>query len=76
MWNFFSSYRTISDILRQRVESLAQWLEDCISVQKILGSNPIRNAGFFFQATCMLHRSYMNSIFVRWVRVGNEPHES
>ena len=38
---------TISDILRYRVDSLAQWLEHKISAPGVLGSNLIRNMRLF-----------------------------
>ena len=53
IWHSYSMNSTISDVLCQDVDSLAQWLEHWISVQGVLGSNPIRDMGFFFQA--MLH---------------------
>ena len=77
---------TISDILRQGVDSLVQWLEHWISIPTGTlslntnkqtsgpGSNPIRDVGFFFKL-CII--SYLRIfIFVRWGLGRDGPFES
>ena len=51
----------ISDILRQRVDSLAPWLEHWISTGDP-GSNPMRGVRIF---QTMHHLSFTRFIFVR-----------
>ena len=60
-------------MLRRGVDSLAQWLEHWISIQGVLVSNPVRNAGFFKLSTISSLRMF---IFVRWGLVVNRPNES
>ena len=47
----YSFNSTVSDILRQGVDSLAQWLEYLIFVQVVMGSKSIRDIDFLSYAS-------------------------
>ena len=65
---------TITDILRQRVDPLAQWLEHWISKPTVRVRIPSGTWDFFFKL-CII--SYLRVfIIVRWGLVGDGPFES
>ena len=64
---------TISDILRQGVDSLVQWFEHWISTPAVQVRIPSRT--WDFSKLCII--SYLRIFtFVRWGLVGNGPFES
>ena len=59
---------TISDILRQRVDSLAQWLELWFFYPGDTGSNPTWDVGFFFKT---MHHVLVANFHIR--KIGARP---